>query len=167
MLDRLDFYIGIIKESELFQKDLYLCSCFAIDDTWQVDFYSKKAKAITSFVVNNKKAEILNENSKIFQKENVDLEELNLEEVKIDLPEAQKILETAKQQLCPGDKIARTITILQKIKVPIWNLTYLTNNFNVLNIKINAENGNIITKSCTPAFGFRQKDNGNNHNIPQ
>lgn len=155
MLNRLQFYYDIITKSELFQKDLYLTSCFAIDNDWQLDFYSKKTKKVTSFVVQKKEAKILNENSKIFQKENVHLKELKLKKIAIDFDEAMEKTEKIKQELCPSDKINKTIKILQTLKTPIWNITFITNNFNVLNVKINAQTGDILTKSCTPAFSFR------------
>ena len=55
---------------------MYLCSCFSIDGAWQYDFYDKKNKKITSFKIDDE-VRILEQDSKIFQKEKLDLEKLN------------------------------------------------------------------------------------------
>ena len=62
-------------------NDNYLVSCFFMNDVWSVDFYSKKTKKVTSFLVENQ-VKLSNED-KVFQREEMDLEELKLDEIKV------------------------------------------------------------------------------------
>lgn len=148
-----------IKNSDVFKnlkKKLYLCSCFAIDDDWQYDFYDKKSKKITSFKVVDK-VKLLEEGSKVFQKEEIVLERLNLDDVKIKLSEALLKIDKIKKEKADSENINKKIIILQHIKVPLWNISFLTTSFNILNVKINAVNGEIISEKFESLLNFRVK----------
>ncbi len=151
--------VNIIINSDILKslnKRIYLCSCFAIDDNWQYDFYDKKTKRITSFRVDDE-VRLLDQDSKVFQKESVDLEKLNLNDIKVDLNEALLKVDLIKKEKAGGESINKKIIILQKIKVPLWNISFVTSGFNILNVKINAINGNIISEKFESLFGFRVK----------
>lgn len=154
----MDFKLMVdkIKNSKLFNKDLYLCSCFSINEQWQFDFYNKKTKRITSFVIEDNKPKILVENQKPFQKTPEDLKELNLSEVKISLKYALIKIDDIKKQKAPSGSISKKIMILQTQKQPIWNITYITSAFNVLNVKISAIDGKIISESFQSALSFKK-----------
>lgn len=148
-----------IKNSDVFKnlkKKLYLCSCFAIDDDWQYDFYDKKKKKITSFKIKDK-VELLESESKVFQKEKVDIEKLNLDKVKVDLSEALLKIDKIKKKKAGSENINKKIIILQHIKVPLWNISYLTTSFNILNVKVNANNGEIVSEKFESLLNFRVK----------
>lgn len=152
--------VSLIISSDIFKglkKDLYLCGCFAIDDEWQYDFYDKKSKRITSFKVDDK-VRLLEEESKIFQKEKVDLEKLDLSGVKIDFPEALLKVDEIKKKKADAEAINKKIIILQCVKIPLWNISYLTSSFNILNVKINATNGEIISERFESLLNFRVKE---------
>lgn len=147
-----------IKNSEAFKnldKKLYLCSCFSIDNEWQYDFYDKKSKKITSFKI-GKEIEILEE-SKAFQKEEVDVEELSLDMVKMELNDALDKVEEIMSKKSAGEEVNKKIIILQCLKVPLWNISFLTSCFNILNVKINAENKEIISEKFESLMNFRVK----------
>ena len=148
-----------IMNSEVFKnlnKKLYLCSCFAIDDDWQYDFYDKKDKKITSFKVEDE-IRLVVEESKVFQKEQVELEKLDLDHVKIKLEEALLKIEKIKKEKC-NEGINKKIMILQHIKVPLWNISLLTSSLNILNVKINAVSGEIISEKFESLLSFRVKE---------
>ncbi|MEK6934567.1 MAG: hypothetical protein AABW46_01685 [Nanoarchaeota archaeon] len=149
-----------IKNSNIFKKwnknNAYLTSCFFIEKQWQFDFYSKKTKTITSFIIENNKVKILEKDSKVFQKEVKDLEELSLDKIKVNLEQAIKILNKIKEEKSPSESIMKTILILQHDKVPLWNLSYITSAFNILNIKINAINSKIIEQNFSPIMSFKK-----------
>lgn len=150
--------VGRIMNSEIFKnlnKKLYLCSCFSIDDDWQYDFYDKKSKKITSFKLDNE-IRVVDEESKVFQKEDVELEKLDLEDIKVDLAEALlKVEKIRKEKTSEG--INKKIIILQCIEVPLWNISFLTSGFNILNVKINAVDGKIISEKFESLLNFRAK----------
>jgi uncharacterized protein YpmB len=51
----------------------------------------------------------------------------------------------------------KKIFILQQKESPIWNITYLTQSLNILNMKINAETGQIIEEKIESAMNFQKK----------
>lgn len=150
--------VGRIMNSEVFKnlnKKLYLCSCFSIDDDWQYDFYDKKNEKITSFKLDNE-IKVIDEESKVFQKEKVALEKLDLDDIKINLAEALlKVEKIRKEKTSEG--VNKKIIILQCIEVPLWNISFLTSGFNILNVKINAVDGKIISEKFESLLNFRAK----------
>lgn len=52
---------------------------------------------------------------------------------------------------------SKKIFILQQKESPIWNITYLTQSLNILNMKINAETGQIIEEKIESAMNFQKK----------
>ena len=114
---------------------------------WQIDFYSPKKDLMTSFFIKDKNIS-LEEKQKILKEEHEAIKELNLDKLKINLKDALAKIE----KKYPKDIPSKVIIILQDIHVPLWNITFLTNSFNMLNINIDAENGKIIKESIMPFF---------------
>lgn len=143
-------------------QDSYLTSFFKIIEDpskpqdWQAGFYSPKKNRITSFISDNE-TKILEEDSKVFQKEKTTIEELRLEEVKINLKSALNIIEELRETKYPNEKPNKIIIVLQKIEVPFWNITYLTSTFNILHVKINAQSGKIIEEKLDSVLTFKAK----------
>ena len=152
--------LEIIEKSGLFRKwnkkTSYLVSCFFLDDRWQFDFYSKKTKKISSFALEENNVKIIEENSQVFQKTQKDLEELKLNEVKTKLETALNILNQLKKEKAPLETASKKIIILQKINFPLWNISYITSAFNLLNVKINAVNSKIIEQDFTSIINFKK-----------
>ena len=44
---------------------------------------------------------------------------------------------------------------------PVWNITYITTSFNVINIKIDAKTGEVLSHRISGVMDFAQKDNNN------
>ena len=114
---------------------------------WRIDYYSPKEHKIITFFKQNGK--IQSQKDEIFQKEQKPLEELKLEKVKIHYLEA-------------FDKISVNadsfITILQVIDhVTVWNITVLTQEFKVYNLKINAENGETMSEEEEDIMNFKKE----------
>jgi len=145
--------LKLIKESEEFKPDLYLCSIFIFNDKTQFDFYSKKTKLVTSFVVEGDKVNLLNRD-KVFQKEKKDLEELKLENVKIDLDKATEIVNNSVKK--HNETTTKKIIILQQNQIPLWNISAITSTFNIINIKINAETGEVLGEIKESILNFKK-----------
>ncbi len=151
-------YERLIK-SEIFKHEGFLCGAFLMCDIkdldktdWQIDFYNKNKDTITTYLI-GKEIEATNE-SEVFKTEKMTVEELDLKEVKMDFSDIQKklqyILETK-------DEIAVKITIiLQHQNIPIWNVIYITKKFNLLNIKMNATNGELIEEKLVNLLSFEK-----------
>ncbi len=137
-------------------SDFYLCSFFTIlnEQGWQVDYYSPSKDRIASFIF-EQKLKVLNTDSKVFKKEGLKVDKLNLDEIKINLETALDIVLKLKNKKYSNEKANKVIVILQKIKKPLWNITYLTATFNILNVKIDAKSGKIIEEKIMPALSFK------------
>tara|TARA_Y100000310_G_C20524156_1_gene735169 strand:- start:14 stop:445 length:432 start_codon:yes stop_codon:yes gene_type:complete len=129
------------------QEGKSLVSCFHQGGEWKVDFYDPKKHKILTFTRIDGK--IKSQEDEIFQKEDKDIEELDLEKVKISRLEALDKLEEA------ADKV---ITIIQVIDSKIlWNITVITSTFDVYNVKIDAVTGDKISDHKESIFNFKKK----------
>ena len=152
------------KEFKDWQKshpNSYLTSFFKIienssNQDWQLDFYYPEKNTITSFI-STPEIKILEKDSKIFQKEKTAIEELKLEQVKINLKSALNTIETLRKNKYPNEKPNKIIIVLQNIETPLWNITYLTSTLNILHIKINAQSGKIIEEKLDSILNFKTK----------
>ena len=114
---------------------------------WQIDFYSPNKDLMTSFFIKGGNISS-KEGQKILKEEDVVIEELKLDKLKISLKDALSKIE----KKYPKDAPNKVIIILQFVKVPVWNISFLTSSFNLLNVNIDAEKGNIIKESMKPLF---------------
>lgn len=144
-------------------KNTYFSYAFKIKeemgkDDWQLGFYNKKNDKITTFVMDNGTISIRPEED-VFKKEGMEVNEIKLEKVKIAFEDAVAKASDFQQKNFPKDKSTKTIAILQNVENlgNIWNITYITESFNTLNMKISAENGRIVEHSLSSIFDFRKE----------
>ena len=123
---------------------------------WQLGFYDKKKDKITTFIINGDNVNIRPEED-IFKKEETKVNEVQLDKVKLTLDNALAKANEFQKKNFPKDKSIKTIAILQNIPNlgNIWNITYVTETFNILNMKIGASNGKILKYNLSSVFSFR------------
>ncbi|MBS3168181.1 hypothetical protein J4216_03595 [Candidatus Woesearchaeota archaeon] len=162
MLNKLKQELQRLKSSNIFQNKGFLAGCFLMSEIknfqsipWQLDFYIEETNRMTAYLM-NQEIEII-DNSEVFKKEEMKIEELNLDEIKTEFTEAKELAEDV---LLKHKEIPLKLTIiLQKQNVPIWNFIYITKNFNLLNIKINALNSKIIEDKFVSLISFERTKN--------
>ena len=120
----------------------------------QFGFYNPESDTITSFKL-EEEIKIVEE-EKIFRKEKAKIKELKLEEIKINLEQAVKLIEKLIGEKYKGEQKQKAIVILQVLENPTWNVTYLTKGFNILNVKIDAISGKILSEKIQSAISFKQ-----------
>lgn len=138
-------------------KDSYLCSCFYLDQdggNWQFDFYLPKKDKIKTFIVEDSEIKSLKD-SEIFRKEKKELRKLDLNKVKIDFENAIDIIDNLKKNKYKTENVLKRIIILQNIEKQMWNITYLTSSFNILNVKIDAFSGKILSENFESVMRFK------------
>jgi len=119
---------------------------------WQMDFYNPETHKIVTFVI----AEDITKKpaDEIFQKEKGKLEKLDLEKVKIDF---KKMLEIAENSLDKECKPTKKIIVLQTIeKKETWNVSFIAANFQLINMRIDAQTGEITSKNTESLLNFRK-----------
>lgn len=116
---------------------------------YQVGFYNKETHKISSLKLFQGSIEFMPE-EEIFQREDNELYELELSDVKIDLEDAIRITRETIAEKFPKTMSLKTIVILQNIISYgfVWNITILRRDFKTLNIKIDAKTGMIKHTSC-------------------
>ncbi|MFT4304561.1 MAG: hypothetical protein ACMXX8_00580 [Candidatus Woesearchaeota archaeon] len=143
-------------------KETYLVHIFKmIDDKnkneIQVGYYNKENKMITTFVFNEKTREInQNPESEAYREKETHIEKLNLDDVKIDFVVLMNKIENLRKSKYKEHLPNKSFFILQNINnETIWNFTIIAKTLNIVNIKINANNGNVIEDKLTSIFDFK------------
>ncbi len=127
-------------------KGKYLVSCFYTDGGWRADFYANREHKIYTYTKVKEKMQITKDD--IFQKEKKPLERLDIRDVRIP-PETA--VETAAVE---KDK---AIIILQVIDgATVWNVTILTPQFSVVNVKVDAQSGEVLSRNESSLLSFKK-----------
>ena len=149
------------KEWHKRNKNTYLSYAFKIPqemdaNDWQIGFYDKKRDKITTFVIDGSDVSIRG-GEEIFKKDDMKVNEIQINKVKLTFDNAIEKANEFQQEKFPKDKSIKTIAILQNISNfgNVWNITYITESFNTLNMKIDAENGKVIEHNLSSVFSFR------------
>lgn len=129
----------------------YLVHAFFTDQGQEYGFYNKERDEITTFRV-LKKVELVS-TDKIFKKDDKAILELSIDKVKVTLEQA---LEKTKE-LLENEKVNKAISVLQHLESgQLWNVTIITDRFNVLNAKIDAATGEVLSHQKQAAMEFRE-----------
>ena len=143
-------------------KTTYFSYAFKIPqempNEWQLGFYNKKNDKITTFVINGDNIKIRPE-EEIFKKEETNVNEVKLDKVKLTFDDVIAKANEFQRKNFPKDKCIKTIAILQNIFEfgNIWNITYITESFNTLNMKIDASTGKVLDHKLSSILSFRKE----------
>lgn len=148
MLTKLKEQLKKLTGSKEFKESGYLCSAFVMctpndinKQNWQFDFYDPKKDKITSYHVEPEIKKI-NLEQDVFKEEKAKVNELKIEKNFIVFKRIYELaIQTLKQENETPNKI---IILLQQLEQPTWNLTFVTDSFKLVNIKIDAVSGKIL-----------------------
>lgn len=152
-MDIFDAY-KLLLESEEFQdfvkneEGYYLVHGYLMEEknktpAWEFGFYNEQKDKIIVFQTEPIKR--LPE-EEVFKEGNT-LNKLDLDKVKINLDEASKIAEQVRQEKYKSEQIMKQINILQNLHKQVWNITLVSTAFNIINIKIDSETGEMISSN--------------------
>ncbi|MFC1732950.1 hypothetical protein ACFL6I_21835 [candidate division KSB1 bacterium] len=129
------------------------------EDNVEIGYYNKKNDKVTTFVMGEKGIEIKPEEN-VFKKPGMEVEELDVNEVKIDIPEATKIADNLQKTKYPAELPMKLIMILQKLSPlgNIYNVTFVTKTFKTLNIKIDSSSGDVVEDRLVELMQFPGKE---------
>ena len=158
MLTIKESYHKLLKSKE-FKHEKFLCSALLISDInniekslWQIDFYNEDSDTVNTYTIGDDIE--VNKESKIFKDGKTKIEKLDLDEVKTDFSEIyQHALDILKKH---RENAVKVVIILQKQKQTLWNILFITRGFNILNIKIDAEDGKVIEEKITSFVKFEK-----------
>jgi hypothetical protein len=138
-----------VTKSKCFDNFGYLAHFFVMlndelkpAEDWQIGFYNKETKEVESFTAGKEVS--VAEKSKAFRHDVKDVQELDLSRVKIEFDKALEIAKKFQEEKYKTQPPKNGIVLLQVLDfIPTWNITFITLAFSTLNIKINAETGDV------------------------
>ncbi len=149
-----DAFIQKIESSPVFNKELYLTSCFFLDQL-QFIYYSPITHHLTTFVVEGDAVKILEENQQVFQKQEKILERLDLSLVRIDLDGAQSMVLALLKEKYHKENVSQKILSLHQEQIPYWNVTFILTDLGIFNAKVHAVTQEIISEKMQHAMDFK------------
>ena len=129
-----------------------------MSNEWQIGFYDRKKDRITTFVVGDSSISI-RPAEEVFKKEETKINEIDINKVKVSFDNALEKAHKFQTENFSNNKSIKTIAILQNVPSlgNIWNITYITETFNTLNMKIDASTGKIIEHNFASILSFRRE----------
>jgi hypothetical protein len=144
-------------------KDYCLVHAFTMLDeqdkkyNWQLGYYSKEKDKL---VVIETEPEIkIGSEEDVFKKEGV-VNQLDFKKVKVSVQKAMTICDELLQKKYSAQTITKRIILLQKIEKEIYNLTLVTRAFGIINIKIDAVTGEVISDNIQSIMGLGKWEKG-------
>lgn len=141
-----------LKDFKSKNESAFLYACFYVSDgNWQFDFYNPKDTMITTFEVSDSVK--MMPVDKAFKSDKTKISKLHIDKVKFGFEKAVDAVNKFVAKQYPGDKFfTKTIVILQNLDNKIvWNITFLTSTLKLLNVKLDASSGDVISH-CVESF---------------
>ncbi|MFH1324951.1 MAG: PepSY domain-containing protein, partial [Nanoarchaeota archaeon] len=92
----------------------------------------------------------------IFKRPEAKIEPLDEDKIKIDITKALEIAEKTQVKDYKQETPSKIITILQKLNMgQVYNITYVTQSFKILNFKIDAVNGKVLKTKLENIMDFK------------
>lgn len=118
------------------------------ESSWEFGFYNKESKKILVFESNPYKKR---QEDEVLKKENSELNPLDLANLKISFDEIITIVDS--ELMKKGIRsVNKKIFILQSDKTIMWNTTIMTHTFDLLNIKVNALSGEVMSSESYSVY---------------
>ncbi len=113
---------------------------------WQIGYYNPDTNLVSTYLVTSK--EITTETpQEPFKKPGDKVLGLDFDKVKLDYDEAMEIANKCLKEKYSKALVSKTMIILQNIREigNVWNITFITLSLDTINIRINSDDGNVIS----------------------
>ncbi|MFH1590142.1 MAG: hypothetical protein ABIB43_06260 [archaeon] len=154
-----------IESSDVFKAfkkdnpDFYLAHAFTIiervQQEWQVGYYSKTKDKVVVFLA--KKEIEKSPEEEVFKKPGKKVKELKLANIKVGLERAIDISNKVIDEKYSAEYLTKTIVILQNLETEMYNLTLVSQSMNIINIKIDAKSGKVLSEGRQSIMGLRKE----------
>ena len=121
-----------------------------------IGFYDFDKKLMTSFLVDNDVKNIqITESKEIFTKDTQQIKPLEEGRIKVRFDKALETASSLQKKKYKMHEPIKEVVILQHLEIgQVWNVTFITRNFQTLNMKIDAETGEILEDRLHEIFSF-------------
>ncbi|MBW2964322.1 hypothetical protein KY363_02585 [Candidatus Woesearchaeota archaeon] len=123
---------------------------------FDIGFYDYKKQLMTSFVM-DRNADGLekSESKEVFSEDPQKIKPIEENRVKVLFDDAQKTAAALQKEKYRQHKPMKEIVILQNLPVgQVWNITYVTQQLETLNIKVDAESGKVVEDKLHKIFSM-------------
>ena len=139
--------------------DAYLVHCFCTYDKeqspWQVGYYSKESRKITSFTAVEEI--IMLPEDEAFREEG-HVPKLREQDIKLTVEEALAQAEAVREEQHRAEVVTKRIIILQSIDgKALWNVTLVTHAFTLLNVRVDARTGERVSVTADSVLNLGQR----------
>lgn len=147
------------KEWKKKNKDSFLAHVFKMlddenKDDWQVGYYNKD-DTITTFILTPNDIKIADAEN-IFKRPDAKVQELDKKKIRVDITKALEATEKIQTKEYKQEIPYKIIIILQKLDIgQVYNITYITQSFKILNFKIDCSNCKVLKKTLQPIMEFK------------
>jgi uncharacterized membrane protein YkoI len=124
------------------------------DHEWQVGYYLPEAEKLVVF--NTEPVERLPEDEAFNKGQKI--KELDLEKVVIAYADAKNTALELLHKESPVEEVTKVITILQHLDAQVFNFTIVTNQFNIVNVRVDAGSGEVVSHEKRSIMSLRQSD---------
>ncbi|MBN1646319.1 hypothetical protein JW868_04740 [Candidatus Woesearchaeota archaeon] len=118
-----------------------------------VGYYSKSKDRIITFSTNPVKA---SSEQEVFKPDGT-VSRLDMEGVKIRYDKAKKLADLVMKENYAGERVTKTMCILQVLGQTVYNFTLVSASFHIINLRIDAGTGRLVTKSRQSIMDLGQK----------
>ena len=124
---------------------------------WQLGYYNKKNDKLTTFMFDNGNIRISPE-EEVFKRPDMEVNKIDLKRLKLSFDFILKKIDNLLKNDYSKELVIKKIIILQNIEKfgNIWNVTCVSQSFNVINAKIDIENGNVVEHKSASIFEFKK-----------
>ena len=125
---------------------------------WEVGYYNPDDDQVTVFEVQSDASVTAKPSERAYKEEKTSIPPLKLEKVNVSYDQALKKIQSLQCESYPQEKPMKIMVLLQSLDDlgTLWNMTYITQRFKTLNVKINAENGDVVDQKLFSIFEIQK-----------
>ncbi|MBI2548151.1 hypothetical protein HYW21_02265 [Candidatus Woesearchaeota archaeon] len=121
---------------------------------WQFGYYDETQEKVTSFIVSEPMQQLPDD--EVFKHPGDKIIALTPSKVKVSFDQAKAKALQVLQETYKNEPTLRQIYIIQHLPLGlVWNITLVTKGFYTINLKINAENGTLLSQKKISLFEFK------------
>ena len=140
------------KEWKKTHEDFFLSHAFFMENCeWQFGFYNSDSEKMVTFICGDK---ILHNKEEDILKAKVKITKLNPDDIKISITDAINKAKELLKEKYKSDMPTKHFVIIQNLDCVVFNITFLCQNFNTINIKIDAKEGKIVSDTSQKLASF-------------
>jgi hypothetical protein len=156
--------ISVVESSEVFKvfsnehPKRYFAHAFSMERPedpfrWQLGYYAPDVKKL--FVFKAEPVEALPADDAYGE---AAIKRLEMKDIKVKPDEAKRVALGLKQQRVPAEQVTKVILIIQNLDRPLYNFTLVTSTFNILNLRIDAKSGEVLSTEMRSIMSLRRDE---------